>query len=114
MEESMISVSKISDNEVVLEFSKNVSPEQAETVFNDILRSTYQKIIVDFSGLIHLGHRLLGKLYMFNMDLQISRRKLILTGCSDKIRSLLHLTRVDQDIDIENGPYQGLRDDRLS
>jgi anti-anti-sigma regulatory factor len=110
----MISVNKISDSEVVLEFSENVSPEQAENVFRDMLRSTFQKVIVDCSGLIHLGHMLLGKLYMFNLDIQISKKKLILTGCSDKIRNLLHLTRVDQDIEILREPYQRPRDSRLS
>jgi anti-anti-sigma regulatory factor len=110
----MISINKISSNEVVLVFSENVSPEQAEEVFKDMLRSTSQKVIIDCSGLIHLGHQLLGKLYMFNMDLQISRRKLILSGCSDKIRNLLHLTRVDQDIEIVKESYQGLGDSRLS
>ena len=105
----MIIVNKISDNEVVLEFSENVSAEQAEEVFRNMLRSTFQKIVVDCSGLIHLGHQLLGRLYMFNMDLEVSRRKLILTGCSDKIRNLLHLTRVDQDIEIVKEPYEGLR-----
>ena len=110
----MISINKISSNEVVLVFSENVSPEQAEEVFKDMLRSTSQKVIIDCSGLIHLGHQLLGKLYMFNMDLQISRRKLILSGCSDKIRNLLHLTRVDQDIEIVKESYRGLGDNRLS
>ena len=110
----MISVNRISDNEVVVEFSENVSPEEAENVFRDILRSTFQKIIVDCSRLIHLGHLLLGKLYMFNLDLQISKKKLILTGCSDKIRDLLHSTRVDQDIEIVKEPYQQYRDSRLS
>ena len=109
----MISVKKISDDEVVLEFSKNVSPEQAENVFRDMLRSTSKKVIVDFSGLMHLGHQLLGKLYMFNMDLQISKRKLVLTGCSDTIRALLKLTRVDQDIEIMKEPHQKYRDARL-
>jgi anti-anti-sigma regulatory factor len=110
----MISINKISSNEVVLVFSENVSPEQAEEVFKDMLRSTSQKVIIDCSGLIHLGHQLLGKLYMFNMDLQISRRKLILSGCSDKIRNLLHLTRVDQDIEIVKESCRGLGDSRLS
>ena len=105
----MISINKISSNEVVLVFSENVSPEQAEEVFKDMLRSTSQKVIIDCSGLIHLGHQLLGKLYMFNMDLQISRRKLILSGCN-----LLHLTRVDQDIEIVKESYRGLGDSRLS
>lgn len=106
----MISINKISSNEVVLKFSENVSAEQAEEVFRNMLRSTFQNIVVDCSGLIHLGHQLLGRLYMFNLDLQISRRKLILTGCSDKIRNLLHLTRVDQDIEILKDPYHGPRD----
>ena len=110
----MISVNKISDKEVVLEFSENISAEQAEEVFRDMRRSTFQKVIVDCSGLIHLGHILLGKLYMFNIDLQISKRKLIISGCSDKVHDLLHLTRVDQDIEILKEPYQRPRERRSS
>ena len=108
----MISINKISKNEVVLEFSENVSPDQMEKVFKDILRSSYQKVIVDCSGLTHLGHKVLGKLYMFNMDLQISRRKLILIGCSDKIRNLLHLTKIDERIEIAKESFQGPRLDK--
>jgi len=105
-EGGVISVNKISKNEVVLELSDNVSPEQAEEVFKDILNSTFQKVIVDCSRLIHLGHKILGKLYMFNMDLQFSKRKLVLTGCSDRICDLLHLTRIDEDIEIAKEPFQ--------
>ena len=108
----MISVNKISNSEVVLELSENVSPEQAEKVFKDILNSTFQKVIVDCSELIHLGQKILGKLYMFNMDLQIGRRKLILTGCSDEIRNLLHLTKIDERIEITKEPFQSPRLDK--
>lgn len=110
----MIKVDKISDNEVVMKFSKNVSAEEVEDAFREVRGSTCRKVIVDFSELIHLGHQLLGKLYMFNLDLQISKKKLILAGCSNKIRDLLILTRVDQDIEILKEPYERLRDSRYS
>lgn len=102
----MISVKKISKNEVVLEFAKNVSPEQAEKVFKNILNSSFQKITVDCFRLLHLGHQLLGKLYMFNMDLRIGRRELILIGCSDEICRLLHITKIDERIKIAKEPFQ--------
>jgi anti-anti-sigma regulatory factor len=101
----MINITKISGTEVLIELSSSVSPQQAEEVFQDMLRSTYHKIIVDCSGLIHLGHQLLGRIYMFNMDLDINKRKLILTGCSEKIHNLLHITRIDQDIEVDKEPY---------
>ena len=65
----MITVNEISKKEVVLKFRDNVSPDEAEKVFQDMLRTGYPKIIVDCSEMIHIGHRLLGKLYMFHMDL---------------------------------------------
>jgi len=102
----VISVNKISKNEVVLEFSENVSPVEAEKVFKNILNSTFQKITVDCSRLVHLGYQLLGKLYMFNMDLRIGRRELILTGCSDAISSLLHITKIDEHIAVAKKPLQ--------
>ena len=108
----VISVNKISKNEVLLECSENVSPEQAEKVFKDILNSTFQKVIVDCSGMIHLGHQVLGKLYRFNMELQFSRRKLVLTGCSEKIRNLLHLTKIDERIEIMKESFQSPRGSR--
>ena len=95
-----------------MEFSENVSPEQAEIVFKDILNSTFKNVIVDCSRLIHLGHKVLGKLYMFSMDLQFGKRKMILTGCPDNIHNLLHLTRIDEDIEIAKEPFQGPRGSR--
>lgn len=98
----MISFNEISKNEVLVTLRKNVSPEQAEKAFKEVLRAPYHKVAVDCSDLNHLGHEILGKLYMLNMDLQINRRSLVLTGCSEKIRSLLHLTKIDEHIKIEN------------
>jgi anti-anti-sigma regulatory factor len=109
----VISVKKISKNEVVLEFSKNVSPEQAEKVFKNILNSEYQKVTVDCSSLIHLGYKVLGKISMFNLDLQTSKRKLTLTGCSERIRNLLHLTKIDERIEITKEPFPRLRNGRV-
>jgi anti-anti-sigma regulatory factor len=105
----MISVNKISRNEVVLELSQTVSPERAEKVFDQILHSTFQTVTVDCSRLIHLGHRLLGKLYMFNMDLRVGKRKLILKGCSAEICSLLRITKLDERVEIaEEQPQKPL------
>ena len=108
----MISVNKISKNEVLLKCSGNVSPEQADKVFTDILNSTFIKVIVDCSGMIHLGHQVLVKLYRFNMDLQFSRRKLVLKGCSDEFRNLLHLTKIDERIEIMKESFQSHRGSR--
>lgn len=106
----MVVVKEISKSEVLLKFSNSVSPDQAEIVFKDMLRSGYQKITVDCSDLIHIGHQLLGKLYMFHMDLQINKRQLVLTDCSEEIRSLLHLTKIDETLQIVRKPFQGSQD----
>jgi anti-anti-sigma regulatory factor len=102
----VISVTRISKDEVMLKLSEKVTPEQVDRVFRDILNGAFQRVVVDCSGLMHFGHRILGKLYMFNMDLRISRRKLILSGCSEEMRSLLHLTKIDERIEIARQPPQ--------
>ena len=105
----MISVHEISRTEVLLKFPENVSPEQTEKVFKDILNAPFHKVTVDCSELLHLDHKVLGKLYMFNMDLQFSKRKMVLIGCSEKIRNLLHLTKIDERIEIAKETFQSPR-----
>lgn len=79
---------------------QDISPEQVEKTFNELIRSSYKKVTIDCAELTHMDHKILGKLYMLNMDLQISRRSLVLAGCSEKIRGLLHLTRIDKRIEL--------------
>lgn len=105
----MISVDAISNDEALVTLSKNVSPEQAEEAFKEVLRAPHHKVTIDCSDLNHMGHEILGKLYMLNMDLQINRRSLVLAGCSEKIRNLLHLTKIDERIKIENDSSSGRR-----
>ncbi len=105
----MISVDAISNDEALVTLSKNVSPEQAEEAFKEVLRAPHHKVTIDCSDLNHMGHEILGKLYMLNMDLQINRRSLVLAGCSEKIRNLLHLTKIDERIEIENDSSSGRR-----
>ena len=108
----MIDVNKISDYEVLVELSENVSPEEVEKEFNEILNESFHTVIVDCSRLIHLGHKVLGKLYMFNIDLSISRRKFVLTGCPDNIRNLLHLLTIDEGMNIVKDPFKRLSDSK--
>ena len=97
---SMISVHEISKDEVLVTLTQNVSPEQAEKTFKEVMRTPHHKVTIDCAELTHMDHKILGKLYMLNLDLQISRRSLVLAGCSAKIRSLLHLTKIDERIEL--------------
>ena len=78
----MISIDEISKDEVLVTLRKNVSPEQAEKAFKEVLRARHHKVTVDCSDLNHMDHKILGKLYMLNMDLQINSRSMVLAGCS--------------------------------
>jgi anti-anti-sigma regulatory factor len=100
----MISVHEISKDEVLVTLRQNVSPEQAAKAFREVMRAPHQKVTIDCAELAHMDHKILGKLYMLNMDLQISKRSMVLAGCSEKIRSLLHLTKIDERIEITEEP----------
>jgi len=66
----MISFHEISKDEVLVTLNQNISPEQAEKIFKEVMRTPYQKVTVDCAELTHMDHKILGKLYMLNMDLQ--------------------------------------------
>jgi len=96
----MISVNKTSKHEAVLRLNESDSLDKVAALFQDVVSSAYKTIIVDCSGLAHVGHQLLGKLYMLSVDLRIRGKKLLLTGCSQEIRSILHLTKIDERIEV--------------
>ena len=105
----MISIHAISKHDVLVMLSDNDSPQEAAALFQQIVQSAYKTITVDCSALQHLRHDLLAKVFRFFVDLRIEGKKLVLRGCSQEIRSVLYLIKLDQCIEAAAEPDDGFQ-----
>ena len=99
-EEQVITQQPLSDTEILLKFSNNVSSEEVQQLSNKIVPSPYKTVIIDLSEVCHLNHTILGKLYMLKLDLTVRSKRLAFEGCSERLFNMLKLLNFDKTVEI--------------
>ena len=96
----MITQQRLSDTEILVKFSNDVSHEEVQQLSNKIVQSSYKTVIIDLSEVYHLNYAILGKLHMLKLDLSVRSKRLTFQGCSEKLINMLRLLKFDKTIEI--------------
>jgi anti-anti-sigma regulatory factor len=96
----VINQEQLSDTEIVVKFSSDISSHEIQLLSNKIVHSAYRTVIIDLSEVNHLNYTMLGKLHMLKLDLAVRSKRLVFEGCSESLLNMLKLLQFDKTIEI--------------